>query len=182
MKPTLASLTVTLIITTTAVAETGRYDELANHPFTNGFLSKDAIAALKDEQVFERAVQTYTWMLPALNIYGMKVGSEKIFGKGYNVLPIWKNRLNAKTLFTTPNSDVIYAMGYVDLKDDGPLVIEVPPDLQGILDDFYQRPICSVGEIEGRVWCGDVGLHRHAAPLPEIPLRLNCISRLSARS
>jgi len=53
---------------------------------------------------------------------------------------------------------VIYAMGYVDLKDDGPLVIEVPPGLQGILDDFFQRPICSVGEIEGRVWCGDVGL------------------------
>src|SRR5262249_22826647 len=85
-------------------------------------------------------------------------GSEKVFGKGYNVLPIWKERLNAKTLITTPNSDVIYAMGYVDLKDDGPLVIEVPPGLQGILDDFYQRPICSIGEIEGRGWCGDVGL------------------------
>jgi hypothetical protein len=37
-------------------------------------------------------------------------------------------------------------------------VIEVPPGLQGILDDFFQRPICSEGEIEGRVWCGDVGL------------------------
>jgi hypothetical protein len=158
MKTILVSLALTLIITTTAVAETAHYDELANQPFTNGFLSKDAIAAKKDEQVFERAVQTYTWMMPALNMYGMKEGSEKVFGKGYNVLPIWKDRLNAKTLVTTPNSDVIYAMGYVDLKDDGPLVIEVPPDLQGILDDFYQRPICSIGDIEGRVWCGDVGL------------------------
>jgi hypothetical protein len=53
---------------------------------------------------------------------------------------------------------VIYALGYLDLKDDGPIVIEVPPGLQGILDDFFQRPICSEGEIEGRVWCGDVGL------------------------
>ena len=61
-------------------------------------------------------------------------------------------------MVTTPNSDVIYAMGYVDLKDDGPLVIEVPPGLQGILDDFFQRPICSVEAIEGRTWCGDVGL------------------------
>ena len=63
-------------------------------------------------------------------MYGMKEGSEKVFGKGYNVLPIWKQRLNAKTLVTTPNSDVIYAMGYLDLKQDGPLVIEVPPGLQ----------------------------------------------------
>jgi hypothetical protein len=39
---------------------------------------------------------------------------------------IWKERLNAKTLVTTPNSDVIYAM-----------VIEAPPGMQGILDDFF---------------------------------------------
>jgi len=88
----------------------------------------------------------------------MKEGSERTFGKGYNVLPIFKERLNAKTLITTPNSDVIYALGYLDLKEDGPIVIEVPPGLQGILDDFWQRPIPSVGEIGGRKWSGDVGL------------------------
>ena len=49
-------------------------------------------------------------------------------------------------------------MGYLDLKEDGPIVIEVPPGLQGILDDFWQRPIPSVGDIDGRKWSGDVGL------------------------
>jgi hypothetical protein len=34
----------------------------------------------------------------------------------------------------------------------------VPPGLLGILDDFWQRPIVSVGEIDGREWAGDVGL------------------------
>jgi hypothetical protein len=29
------------------------------------------------------------------------------------------------------------------------MVIEVPPGLQGIIDDFWQRPIPSEGEIEG---------------------------------
>ena len=91
-------------------------------------------------------------------MYAMKEGSEAKFGKGYNVLPIWKKRLNAKTLVTTPNSDVIYAMGYLDLKQDGPIVIEAPPGLQGILDDFFQRPIPSEGRIDGRMWYGDVGL------------------------
>jgi hypothetical protein len=133
-------------------------DELANLPFQEGYIAKDDVPVLLDELFFQRAVQTYLWALPALNMYGMKEGSEKIFGRGYNVLPIWKERLNAKTLITTPNSDVIYAMGYLDLKEDGPIVIEVPPGLQGILDDFWQRPIPSVGEIEGRTWSGDVGL------------------------
>jgi hypothetical protein len=45
----------------------------------------------------------------------MKVGSEKAFGAGYNVLPVWKRRLDAKTLVTTPNSDVIYAMSYIEM-------------------------------------------------------------------
>lgn len=134
------------------------FHELADLPFEKGYVSPSDAPALIDESFFQRAVQTYLWALPALNMYGMKEGSEKVFGKGYNVLPIFKQRLNAKTQITTPNSDVIYALGYVDLKEDGPVVIEVPPGLQGILDDFWQRPIPSEGEIDGRMWSGDVGL------------------------
>src|SRR5262249_8009633 len=88
------------------------------------------------------------------NTMGMKDGSEKIFGAGYNVLPIWKKRLDAKTLVTTPNSDVIYAMSYVDLGKEGPLVFEVPSNLQGILLDLWQRPI----PVDGGKFFGDVGL------------------------
>ena len=127
-------------------------------PFENGYIEKKNDQTLLDELFFQRAVQTYIWAQPALNMYAMKEGSEKIFGSGYNILPIFKERLNAKTLITTPNSDVIYALGYLDLKEDGPMVIEVPPGLQGILDDFWQRPIASEGPIDGRVWSGDVGL------------------------
>jgi hypothetical protein len=160
MKRTALALTLlaAVSVATTAQAQAPRYDALANQPFTGGFLSKEATATLKDELIFQRAVQSYLWALPALNMYGMKEGSEKVFGKGYHVLPIFKDRLNAKTLITTPNSDVIYVLGFLDLQEDGPIVIEVPPGLQGILDDFWQQPICSEGEIHGKVWCGDVGL------------------------
>ena len=65
--------------------------------------------------------------MPAMSVYAMKKGSEKVFGAGSNVLVVWKDRLSAKTLVSTPNSDVVYAMGYIDLKQDGPTVIEVPP-------------------------------------------------------
>src|SRR5215475_15301975 len=131
---------------------------LGDLKFVQGYPTEESLAIAKDEMLFQNAVQSYLWALPALNMYGMKEGSEAKFGSGYNVLPIWKKRLSAKTLVTTPNSDVIYAMGYLDLEADGPVVIEVPPGLQGILDDFFQRPIHSVGEIDGRTWSGDVGL------------------------
>jgi hypothetical protein len=135
-----------------------RYEALANLPFVHGNLTPDGVEKLRDEMTFQRATQLYLWALPSLNMYGMKEASEAEFGKGYNILPIFKDRLNAKTVITTPDSDVIYALGYLDLKEDGPLVIEAPPSLQGIIDDFRQRPIPSAGEIDGRTWSGDVGL------------------------
>src|SRR5689334_8722567 len=68
---------------------------------------------LRDELFYQRAVHAYMTMLPALNTIGMRDGSEKVFGKGYNVLPIWKDRMDSRTWVPTPNADVIYSMSYV---------------------------------------------------------------------
>jgi hypothetical protein len=131
-----------------------RFDQLANLPFAENRPTADTTQTLQDELLFQRATQTYLWAMPLINTLGMKVGSEGKFGAGYNVLPIWKKRLDAKTLVTTPNSDVIYAMSYVDLGKDGPIVFEAPPQMQGILLDFWQRPI----PVDGGKYFGDVGL------------------------
>ncbi|HEX4987057.1 MAG TPA: DUF1254 domain-containing protein [Burkholderiales bacterium] len=154
----IAAIVLCLAALPGARAQTSYHDELADLPFDGGYPTREGMEKLREELFFQRAVQAWIWALPALNLYAMKEGSEGKFGKGYNVLPIWKDRLDAKTLVTTPNSDVIYAMGYLDLKKDGLMVIEVPPGLQGILDDFRQRPLCSERPIGGKTWCGDVGL------------------------
>ena len=138
-------------------AQTSRFDELANLPFAENRPTVETAQTLRDELLFQRATQAYLWALPLLNTLGMQVGSERAFGDGYHVLPIWKRRLDARTLVTTPNSDVIYAMSYVDLGRDGPLVLDAPPMLQGILLDFWQRPIPGP-VIDGRSFAGDVGL------------------------
>ena len=156
MKATFASLTLTLMITTAAVAESARYSDLANLPFRQNYPTEKMTRQLNDELLFQRGVQSYLWALPAINMWAMKQASEARFLSGYNVLPVWKERLNAKTLVTTPNSDVIYAMGYVDVGLEGPLVIEVPPGQQGILDDFWQRPVPGP-TVDGRDFAGDVG-------------------------
>jgi hypothetical protein len=138
-------------------ASPSRYESLGRLPFEQGFPAKETRRMLRDELVFQRAVQSYLWSLPAVNMWSMKEGSEKVFGSGYNVLPTWNKRIDAKTLVTTPNSDVVYAMGYLDLKQDGPLVVEAPAGVQGMFDDFFQRPL--VGPtIDGHTWVGDVGL------------------------
>lgn len=136
-----------------------RFQELADAEFELGFPTAESADALRDELFFQRAVQAYLWSLPAINIWAMKEGSERTFGAGNTVLPIWQKRIDAKTLVTTPNTDVLYAMGYLDLAD-GPLVIQSPPGILGILDDFWQRPVHGP-VIDGHLWKGDVG---HAGP------------------
>src|SRR5580704_4015512 len=134
--------------------QANHYDALADSALVENRPTPETSRLLREELLFQRATQTYLWALPLINTLGMKTGSESVFGAGYNVLPIWKQRLDAKTLVTTPNSDVIYAMSYVDLGKDGPLVFEAPPNLQGILLDFWQRPI----PVDGGKYFGDVGL------------------------
>jgi hypothetical protein len=147
-------LPITIALTAASVqAQSTRFEELANAPFFENRPTKETSQILRDELLFHRATQTYIWALPLINTLGMKAGSERAFGEGYHVLPVWKKRLDAKTLVTTPNSDVIYAMSYVDLGKDGPLVFEAPPMLQGILLDFWQRPI----PVDGGKFSGDVG-------------------------
>ena len=124
--------------------EPNHWDDLLNLPFDGGYPTPEAAERLFDELDYQRAVQVYLWALPAMNVDAMRRGSEAAFGAGNHVLPVWKDRLNTKTKVTTPNSDVVYAMSYLDLKA-GPVVIEVPPRLQGMLDDFWHRPICDVG-------------------------------------
>ncbi|UQZ90478.1 DUF1254 domain-containing protein [Deltaproteobacteria bacterium Smac51] len=134
------------------------YRSLIDIPFVKGYPSMKDIDRLKGEIALHRAVQAYIWALPALNLTAMKEAKEKQFGAGYNVMIVWKERLNAKTLITTPNMDMIYGMTFFDLHRDGPMVVEVPPGIQGIIDDSYQRPPCSAKQIDGKTWCGDVGL------------------------
>jgi hypothetical protein len=130
-----------------ACAAGNDWDDLRSLPFPESYPAPESAERLIDEMLFHRATQVVGWSLPAMTLWYMKKGSEAQFGGGSNVLVIWKDRLSAETIVSTPNSDVIYAMGYIDLKSDGPTVVEVPPKQQGILDDFWHRPLTDVGYV-----------------------------------
>lgn len=111
------------------------------------WLDNKEAESLRDELYYQRAVHAYMTMLPALNTIGLRDGSEKAFGAGYNVLPIWKQRMDARAQVPTPNADVIYSMSYLDLKKSGPLVINAPANVIGMFTDFFQRTITDVGAV-----------------------------------
>jgi hypothetical protein len=108
--------------------------------------SSDDLARLTIER---RAIEAVIWGMPAVNLDLMlqaMIGSAK--GKPNQVvywshLPDWKNQ----TL--TPNPDVIYAMPFFNTKDAGPMVLEIPPAGDGVINgtvmDAWQIPLEDVG-------------------------------------
>jgi hypothetical protein len=96
-----------------------------------------------------RAVEAVIWGLPAVNrdlMLQAMIGSAK--GKPNQIvywsrLPDWKNQ----TL--TPNPDVIYLMPFFNTKDAGPMVLEIPPADDGVINgtvmDAWQVPLEDVG-------------------------------------
>src|SRR6201993_1365669 len=96
-----------------------------------------------------RAVEAVIWGMPAVNLDLMlqaMIGSAK--GQPNQIvywsrLPDWKNQ----TL--TPNPDVIYAMPFFNTRDVGPVVLEIPPADDGVINgtvmDAWQVPLEDVG-------------------------------------
>jgi hypothetical protein len=86
-----------------------------------------------------------------------KEGLGKTSSEGYNVVSVFEKRLKPMTVITTPNSDVIYALGFADLSKTGPLVLETPPKLQALVDDCWHRPLKGP-KLNGVQYLGDIGL------------------------
>jgi len=80
---------------------------LVRQLYDGNWPNKKEAQQLLDELYYQRAIHAYMTMLPALNVIGMRDGSEAAFGKGYNVLPIWKDRMDSRAWVPTPNADVI---------------------------------------------------------------------------
>ncbi len=133
------------VITGPSSEQSAWWDHLANLPFPGDYPTDDSADTLWNELTFQRAVQTYLWALPAMNLYAMREGQKTLCGVESNVLAIWKDRLDYQTVVTTPNPDVIYAFAWLDLKKEGPTLLDMPPGLQGLLDDSWHRPLTDIG-------------------------------------
>lgn len=66
-------------------------------------------------------------------------------------LVIWQNFLDPKGIVLTGNDTTVYGMVYMDLKKNGPMVVEVPPSpFLGSILDLWQVPLAGIGSDGGK--------------------------------
>ncbi len=135
-----------------------QHQTLATLPFDRGFPTADSAKALQSELAFQRATQAYLWALPIVNMRAMQKGHAKMMDDtAYNKIAIYEDRLKAHTLITTPNSDVIYGLAWLDMKDTGPLVVDLPAGLQSLVNDMRHDALIGPAKEDGSHYVGDLG-------------------------
>lgn len=112
--------------------------------FFDGVPDKASTERLYDNLDFQHAMQGYLLGLPAVSQWANRKGMLE-WGPANSTVPIFETMMNARTLELTANNNTPYTWFWVDLRK-GPLVLEVPPKVLGLVDDMWYR------------WTGDVGI------------------------
>jgi hypothetical protein len=111
--------------------------------FFDGLPDQATVDMLYDNLDFSRGVQTFLNAMPAASLYAMREGL-RAFGPDNQTVLITESLMDSRTLFLTANTETIYNTVWLDTKA-GPLVIEVPPNVLGMIDDFWFRYVTDVG-------------------------------------
>lgn len=113
--------------------------------FTGGYPTADAGRKLDDVLVLNRAIEAYLTQMPAVSWYRVWKGVADAGAGVPNQLVVWETLMDAQTLLLTGNSETVYAMSALDLKRDGPIVVEAPPMLLGGASDLWQGELVGIG-------------------------------------
>src|SRR5215472_4139331 len=112
--------------------------------FTDGAPDPETVQKVYDQLDFGRGVEAFLQGIPADSIYAACEGIDKAGVKRNRDFGITEDLMDARSLFLTPNSTVVYVFACIDLKD-GPMVLQVPPKVLGPVDDAYFRWVTDIG-------------------------------------
>ena len=92
-----------------------------------------------------RAVDVFINMTPAVSMYHLRQGMRDIGLTESNQIVIAEEMGDSKPLVLTWNNTSLYTWGFLDLKKDGPTVVELPPGVLGVFNDMYFRYMSDIG-------------------------------------
>jgi hypothetical protein len=115
--------------------------------FENGYPTQDTVQKLYDEMDFQRASQAYLWGIPAVGLNEWRRAHYNVFGGESGEMLNYFD-FTEKLGILTPNFTTPYIATFIDLKETGPFVVEVPAGLiAGMVLDNWQRVLADLGVV-----------------------------------
>ena len=119
------------------------HTRLGTLKFLEGSPDKGTSEKLFDNLDFQRAVQAYLLALPPVSMMAIREGLTQ-WGPPNTTIPILETLIDGPSLFLTTNYNTPYTWMWIDLHK-GPLVAEIPPNVAGMINDFWFRTVADVG-------------------------------------
>ncbi len=111
------------------------------------FPTEESARKIYDEMDLQRATQAYMDFYPALSVYAIVSSQVRDFGfrnsSDFGVIGFMKPSEN----YLTGNDVTVYAVASLDLKVDGPTVVEIPPGMLGTVDDALFKYVTGFGAV-----------------------------------
>jgi hypothetical protein len=111
--------------------------------FFDGVPDRATCEKVYDNLDFMRGVEVFLNTMAAASTHANLVGLRSVGCDNHTVL-IHEDRVDAKTLLLTPNTQTATLWAALDLKA-GPVVVEIPPGVLGLADDHWMRHITDMG-------------------------------------
>jgi hypothetical protein len=113
--------------------------------FAGGYPTDGTAAGLREVLTFNRAIEMFLSQMPMVSWYRVWKGVAEAYRGTANQMVIWETLMDAQTLLLTGNTETVYGLAALDLKRDGPTVVEVPPNMLGGISDMSQHEITNIG-------------------------------------
>ena len=115
--------------------------------FEGGYPAGDAADRLFEIQTLSRAIEVYQNQLMRVSEAALDEGLRAFGATKPTQVVIWENLMDAATVLLTANTETVYAIAHLDLKADGPTVVDAPPHMLGAMQDSLQRWLADVGPL-----------------------------------
>lgn len=111
--------------------------------FDDGVPTAETAEKVWDQLDFSRGIEAFLNGIPGASMVAIRTGLREV-GAVNSTIGVFETLMDSKSLYLTPNSETVYFWNWMDLKD-GPVVVESPPGILGVVDDFWFRYVTDLG-------------------------------------
>ena len=123
------------------------HTSIGNLKFESGAPTPETAQTVYDYLDQMRGVQAFLDNQGAASMYAMRRAYQKLGSKNANQYIYYETPLDAKSVWLVANSQTVYFTSFLNLKKDGPTVVEVAPGTLGFWDSMWQKYIADYGPV-----------------------------------
>ncbi len=113
--------------------------------FFDGVPTRETAELVYDNLDRLRGVEAFLNAMPGASVYALVKGQQSTGAVANHQVMITEELMDSKPLFLTANTNTLYVAPSITTKEDGPIVMEVPPGMLGAFNDMWFRYVQDIG-------------------------------------